>query len=148
MIDSVNDGIKGTASKEMEEECGIKLRPSDLIDLTELACQEAIEAGHLPCAGIPPSPGGSDEFIQYTYVERIVSKADLYRMRGRLAGLREHGEYITLRVVPMEDMWKISGDSKAIWYVTFCCTMYSSASWFLSRWGLLCIPVLYFLQIS
>lgn len=43
MIDSVNDGIKGTASKEMEEECGIKLRPSDLVDLTELACQQAVE---------------------------------------------------------------------------------------------------------
>jgi ADP-sugar diphosphatase len=118
MIDSVNDGIAGTAAKEMEEECGIKIRPSDLTDLTQLACQEAELAGHLPCSGIAPSPGGCDEFLRYTYVERKVTKEDLDRMRGRLAGLREHGEYITLRVVPLEDMWKISADNKAIWYVS------------------------------
>ena len=116
MIDSVNDGIKGTAAKEMEEECGLKIRPSDLIDLTELGCQEAVKSGHLPCAGIAPSPGGSDEFIRYTYVERVISKAGLERMKGRLAGLRDHGEFITLKVVAMHEMWKISGDSKVLWY--------------------------------
>jgi hypothetical protein len=115
MIDNGSDGIAGTAAKEMEEECGIKIRASELTDLTELACQEAVQAGHLPCAGLPPSPGGSDEFLRYMYVERKIDKGDLDRMRGRLAGLRDHGEYITLRVVPMHDMWKISGDTKAIW---------------------------------
>jgi hypothetical protein len=28
--------------------------------------------------------------------------------------LREHEKYITLKVVPMEDVWKISGDAKAM----------------------------------
>lgn len=115
MIDNISDGITGTAAKEMEEECGIKVRPSEMIDLTELACQRALDAGHIPSSGIAPSPGGSDEIIRYLYFERTVTKADLDRMRGRLAGLRDHGEYITLRVVPMDDIWKISCDAKAIW---------------------------------
>jgi hypothetical protein len=99
------------------KECGIKLRPSDMIDLTNLTCQEAMKAGHLPCAGIAPSPGGCDEFLRYLYVERKVDSKELEKMRGRMTGLRDHGEYITLRIVPMEDVWKISGDNKAIWYV-------------------------------
>jgi ADP-sugar diphosphatase len=118
MVDNVNDSITGTAAKEMEEECGIKIRPSDLVDMTELAFQDAVRAGHLPCAGIPPSPGGCDELIRYMYAERIVNKQDLDEMRGRLQGLREHGEYITLQVVSMEEMWKVSGDAKTMWYVS------------------------------
>ena len=115
MIDKENDGVRGTAAKEIEEECGIKLRASDLTDLTELSCQQAVEAGYLPCKGIAPSPGGCDEFIRYMYAEHVVNKADLDRMKGRLAGLREHGEFITLRVVKMKEMWKISCDNKVIW---------------------------------
>jgi ADP-sugar diphosphatase len=115
MIDSVNDGIAGTAAKEIEEECGIKLRPSDLTDLTKLACRQAVEAGNIPCAGVAPSPGGCDEFLRYLYVERLVTKSDLETMKGRLTGLRAEGEYISLRVVPLQDLWKISADNKAMW---------------------------------
>lgn len=114
MIDSINDGIAGTAAKELEEECGIKLKASELTDLTALACQEAIQGSNLPCAGISPSPGGCDEFVRYMYVERQVSAADLEQMKGKLTGLNDHGEYITLRIVPMENMWKVSCDNKVI----------------------------------
>ena len=115
MIDEANDSFAGTAARELDEECGIKIRASDLIDLTELALSDAVQAGHLPTLGIPPSPGGCDEFLRYMYFETIVTKDDLNRMRGRLAGLREHGEYITLQVFPMDDIWRVSGDSKAVW---------------------------------
>ena len=117
MIDSENDGVAGTAAREMEEECGIKLRPSDLTDLTELGLSEAVESGTIPFAAVAPSPGGCDEFIRYMYTERIVTKASLDKMRERLMGLREEGEYITLRVVDQREMWKVSADNKAMWYV-------------------------------
>ena len=115
MLDSENDGIVGIAAKEMEEECGFKLRPSEFIDLTELGCRDAFEAGNIPCAGIAPSPGGCDEFIRYMYVERLLSGSDIEKMKGRLSGLREEGEYITLRIVPLRDLWKVSADNKAMW---------------------------------
>lgn len=117
MIDNENDGIAGTAAREMEEECGIKLRPSELTDLTEIGCRDALEAGTIPCAAVAPSPGGCDEFIRYMYTERVVTKAALEKMKGELSGLREEGEYITLRVVDLKDMWKVSADNKAMWYV-------------------------------
>jgi ADP-sugar diphosphatase len=47
-------------------------------------------------------------------LEKKVTQAELVEMKGRLLGLREHGEFITLTVVPVEDVWKISGDSKAM----------------------------------
>lgn len=116
MIDDDNETVAGIAVKEMEEECGIHVRASDLIDLTELAFHEttAVQMGYLPICAIPPSPGGCDEFLRYMYLEKKVTMNELNEMKGRLAGLREHGEYITLSVVPKDDVWKVSGDAKAM----------------------------------
>lgn len=87
-----------------------------MVDITELACQEAKEAGHVPCSGIAPSPGGSDEFLSFLYAEHYVTSKEIEQMKGKMTGLREEGEYITLSVVPMEDVWKLAvGDAKAIW---------------------------------
>jgi diketogulonate reductase-like aldo/keto reductase len=35
-------------------------------------------------------------------------------MKGRLSGLRGHGEIITLQVVPFDDVWKVSADVQAM----------------------------------
>jgi ADP-sugar diphosphatase len=114
MMDDEKETVAGIAVKEMEEECGIVVRPSDLTDLTELACQEALQSGNIPMAAIPPSPGGCDEFVRCMYLEKKVTVAELEEMRGRLQGLREHGEYITLKVVPMEDVLEDLGTAKAL----------------------------------
>jgi len=114
MLDSDAHSVSGIAVQEMEEECGITVRDTDFVDLTELACQEAVALGNLPMAALSPSGGACDEMLRYLYLEKKVTTAELEEMRGRLHGLREHGEYITLEVVPMEDVWKISGDSKAM----------------------------------
>jgi ADP-sugar diphosphatase len=114
MLDDENESVVGIAVKEMEEECGLQIHPYDLIDLTELALEETVHRGYLPIPAIAPSPGGCDEFIRYMYLEKNVTKKELHEMKGRLTGLRDHGEYITLHVVPMNDVWKISGDAKAM----------------------------------
>jgi len=106
MIDNESDGLAGTAAREMEEECGLRLRASELTDLTGLAGM---------MNGIAPSPGGCDEYLGYLYAERSVSKTELDNMKDRLTGLRDEGEYITLRVVPLKDIWRISADNKAMW---------------------------------
>ena len=73
MIDFEKDTIVGTAAKELEQECGIRLKASELINLTDLAFADAHEKGHLPYLGIAPSPGGCDEFIAIIYVEKKVT---------------------------------------------------------------------------
>ena len=114
MLDDENESVSGIAVKEMEEECGIVVHSTDFVDLTEIACEQAVKTGHLPIAALAPSAGACDEMVRYLYLEKRVTVKELDEMRGRLLGLREHGEYITLHVVPMEDAWKVSGDNKAI----------------------------------
>lgn len=111
MIDLASDGVAGVAAKEMEEECGIVVKASELVNLTELA---SVRVGQLPFAGVCSSPGGSDECLGLMYLEKKVTKQQLDEMQGRLSGLREEGELITLRVVPLESIWKVSGDAKAM----------------------------------
>ena len=107
MMDDDTQTIKGTAVKEMEEECGIIIQDSnELVDLTQFTTKGG--------GGIPLSQGGCDEYMRLFYLEKSVSKSELDRMRNRLTGLRQEGEVITLRVVPYEDVWRISADSKAI----------------------------------
>ena len=117
MMDDETQSVTGIAVQEIREECGIDIDPSSLVDLTDLALQTPVRLGHLPMAAVASSPGGSDAFCRYLYVEKSVAEAELDEMRGRLQGLRDHGECITLRVVPLDEVWSISGDSKAIMYV-------------------------------
>jgi ADP-sugar diphosphatase len=118
MMDNEHETVAGIAVQEMQEECGIAIKPCDLVDLSELArgatADDAAgkDAGRVLPAGISSSPGGCDEFIRYMYLEKKVTIAQLDAMRGRLQGLRDHGEYITLKVVPMADVWRVSGDAK------------------------------------
>jgi ADP-sugar diphosphatase len=93
------DCFKGTAVQEIQEECGITLQMSDLVDLTQ-------------DYGLAPSPGGCDEVVQYFYGEKRVTRDQLNSMRDRLTGLLDEGEAIILKVVPWDDMWKISRDTK------------------------------------
>ena len=117
MMDDETQSVTGIAVQEIREECGIELDASGLVDLSDLALQTPVQHGHLPVAAIPHSPGGCDEFCRYMYAEKRVTRAELDAMRGRLQGLRDHGEKIVLRVVTMEEVWSLSGDAKAIMYV-------------------------------
>jgi 8-oxo-dGTP pyrophosphatase MutT (NUDIX family) len=114
MIDDEKDTMTGTAAKELEEECGFQLKPSELINLTDLAFEQAEKDGHIPYRGVSPSPGGSDEFIGLCYVEKKVTAQQLKDMRGRLLGKRGEGEHITLRVVPYEQAWRMSADCNCL----------------------------------
>lgn len=112
------DSVKSAALQELSEECGMEaIKASELTDLTALSCEQAVTGGSLPSAAIPPSPGGCDEAIRYVYLEKNVTADELDELQGKLTGLREEGEMIALRVVPFDDVWRVSGDAKAIVYV-------------------------------
>uniref|UniRef100_A0A7S3P4I3 Nudix hydrolase domain-containing protein n=1 Tax=Amphora coffeiformis TaxID=265554 RepID=A0A7S3P4I3_9STRA len=114
MMDDDTQSVTGIAVQEIREECGIEIEASSLVDLSDLALQAPVRQGHLPMAAIPHSPGGCDEFCRYLYTEKRVTNAELEAMRGRLQGLRDHGEHIVLRVVTMDEVWSLSGDAKAM----------------------------------
>jgi len=99
----IDDGtVKGAAVKEIEEECGIKIVSSDLVDLSE--------GGHK----MLPSPGGCDEAIGLYYCEKKVTVKELNDMQGRIHGKSDEGEHIQLHVIPFEEGWKRTGDAKLL----------------------------------
>ena len=108
------------AKKVLEEECGITVAAEELVDLTDLACQEATVMGHLPYPGVAPSGGTCDEFVRYFYVEKTVTLEQLKGLDKKLVASKEFSTAHVLTVVPMEKVWKVSGDSKTMMYVRTC----------------------------
>jgi 8-oxo-dGTP pyrophosphatase MutT (NUDIX family) len=115
MVDEAGDFV-GQAAREIREELGVEIPGSELVCLSEMAARGTEEGGDggggigkgdgtLPNA-VYPSPGGCDEYIPIYMHERRVPKEQLGEWTGRLTGLREHGEKITLKLVRMKDLWR------------------------------------------
>jgi len=111
MVDDAGQ-FAGTAAKEIKEELGLEIAEAELTCLSELADPGASSGGtgqegqeDLPTAMFP-SPGGCDESIRIYLHERRVPRAELHGWSGRLTGLREDGEKITLKLVPVQNLWR------------------------------------------
>eukprot|EP00004_Rigifila_ramosa_P013728 TRINITY_DN3064_c0_g1_i3.p1 TRINITY_DN3064_c0_g1~~TRINITY_DN3064_c0_g1_i3.p1 ORF type:complete len:927 (-),score=260.92 TRINITY_DN3064_c0_g1_i3:30-2810(-) len=105
MLDEQGD-FAGVAAKELEEETGIKLNKTDLIDLSGIATPGF--------SGMFPSPGGCDEFVRLYAFERVVSSAQLSQFQGKLTGDIAEGEKITLKVIKLSDLVTETPDAKAL----------------------------------
>ncbi|KAI1181271.1 hypothetical protein F4777DRAFT_526659 [Nemania sp. FL0916] len=126
----------GTAAREIYEELGIEIPASELVCLSDLAATDEEKDGKgkeeeggkekkgdededgeeegLPSA-MYPSAGGCDEYVPIYMHERRVPRHTLAEWAGKLTGLRDHGERITLKLVPMRDLWREGRrDSKAL----------------------------------
>ncbi|KAI1408245.1 hypothetical protein F5Y13DRAFT_194526 [Hypoxylon sp. FL1857] len=113
----VDDGtFSGAAAQEIQEELGLEIPASELRNLSEMAAAGTVAAAagsagdkgggeDLPAA-VYPSAGGCDEFIPIFMHERRVPRETLKEWTGKLTGLRDHGEKITLKLVKMKDLWK------------------------------------------
>ncbi|OAD78918.1 hypothetical protein PHYBLDRAFT_185390 [Phycomyces blakesleeanus NRRL 1555(-)] len=99
--------FSGVAAKEIEEETGLIIKDDELIDLTELAYGTSWR-------GVYPSAGGSDEFLRLFVCHKTLSQSDINELEGKLTGLRDHGENITLKLVDLKDAWKCAPDSKLL----------------------------------
>ncbi|KAL5002841.1 hypothetical protein BDV10DRAFT_85901 [Aspergillus recurvatus] len=107
MLDD-SGAFAGKAAEEIQEETGLTIPQSELVDMTSLALQsvEESEDGETLQKAVYPSPGGSDEFIPLFLCDKRMPRKDIKALQGRLTGLRPHGEKITLKVVPLKDLWK------------------------------------------
>lgn len=114
MVD--NGTFKGAAAKEIEEELGLKISENELVNMSELALPERKEEQEESSPrGMFPSAGGCDEFIPIFLHEKRVPRATLKEWTGKLTGLREEGEKITLKLVKLEDLWREGArDAKAL----------------------------------
>ncbi|KAJ6002041.1 hypothetical protein N7522_007268 [Penicillium canescens] len=98
----------GSAAKEIQEETGLLVEQSELIDMTALALQAGQEPdyGERLQRAVYPSAGGSDEFIPLFLCQKQMPLAEIKALQGKLTGLRGKGEKITLKVVELGDLWK------------------------------------------
>ncbi|KAJ1645773.1 hypothetical protein LPJ64_002666 [Coemansia asiatica] len=100
MLDGDNGGgFQGTAAREIQEETGITIGAEDLVELT---------------TGVYPSPGACDELIGLYACEKTMSAGEIEGIRGRLAGLRNDGEFISLRLVPLNQLARETRDMKTL----------------------------------
>lgn len=109
MIDD-NGNFSGAAAREIQEETGLEIIESELVDLTGLALPSTEDStGERLGTGVYPSPGGSDEYVPIFLHQRRIPRDQLESWRGKLTGLRDHGEKITLSLSRIEDLWKEGG---------------------------------------
>nr|CAG8603222.1 13978_t:CDS:2 [Entrophospora candida] len=105
MLDG-SGNFSGKCSDEIKEEVGIEIKEKDLIDLTELAYGDKFRGAY-------PSPGGSDEFLKLFLCIKEMKKEDVEKLEGKLTGLKDEGENITVRLIKLNELWKIP-DMKAL----------------------------------
>lgn len=114
MVD--NGTFSGSAAKEIKEELGIDIPEDELVNLTELAIPESQGGvGENNPRAMFPSAGGCDEYIQLFLHEKRIPRAQLGEWTGKLTGLRDEGEMISLKLVRLEDLWwEGARDAKAL----------------------------------
>ncbi|KAJ2782539.1 hypothetical protein GGI15_002876 [Coemansia interrupta] len=100
MLDGQNGEFSGTAARELEEETGLVIGADELVELTG--------------RGVYPSPGACDEFLRLFACEKRVSQNELETIKGKLSGLRDEGEFITLRLARMKDLCRETSDMKTL----------------------------------
>jgi ADP-sugar diphosphatase len=98
----------GGAAQEIKEETGLTIPQEELVDLTALTLGlQSRQGGEGNLQdGVYPSPGGSDEFIPLFLCQKRMPRRDIQNLQGRLTGLRYEGEKISLKLVPLEQLWK------------------------------------------
>lgn len=117
----------GAAAKEIQEELDLTIPESELINLTELALSSSSSSPSSSSsepnnhkeesltAAMYPSAGGSDEHISLFLHTRRIPREQLKDWSGKLTGLRESGEMITLMLVRFEELWRVGArDGKAL----------------------------------
>ncbi|KAJ3295789.1 hypothetical protein HK104_002304 [Borealophlyctis nickersoniae] len=115
MLDGESHMFAGAAARELEEECGITINESDIIDMTDLALgptERHGTGGESGCAYT--SPGGSDEWIKLFLCRKTLSLDDIKKLEGKKGGLVDEGERIEMKIVKLSNLWKATRDMKAL----------------------------------
>jgi ADP-sugar diphosphatase len=124
----LDDGsLKGAAANEIEEEAKLKVKESDLIDLSQLAVEDVLVTpwtntniastygSETVKNAMYPSVGACDEFIPILLCQKRLTRRHMNWLKGKATGLRDEGENITLKLVPLGRAWREAGrDAKAL----------------------------------
>lgn len=116
MLDD-EENFAGAAAREIEEEVGLKLNKSELIDMTALALKGHRMEENLRDS-MYPSPGACDEFISIFLWEQEKERMEIDDLKDRLTGERGEQEHITVRLMAYEQLLQVGardGKTLAAW---------------------------------
>jgi ADP-sugar diphosphatase len=113
MLDN-NRTFSGAAAKAIEDETGLTVHESELVDLTKLPLQGVIATESL-ASGMYSSPGGLDESIAIFLWEKVMDRIEIESLKGKLKGLRRQEVMVTVRILDYEELWKVGArDAKTL----------------------------------
>jgi len=58
--------------------------------------------------------GGCDEEMSVFLYRGQVEKETIRQLQGKETGLREHGEFIKVRLIPYRELWRKTADAKVL----------------------------------
>lgn len=111
MLDDNAGDFVGAAAREVEEETGLQIKTADLVNLTDFLDKRTGQQMY-------PSPGGCDEGITLYLYRSHVKQEVINSLQGQKTGLKEHGEFIKVHVVPYRTLWRSTTDAKALAAIT------------------------------
>lgn len=108
----------GAAAREVEEEIGLKIHESQLVNMSELALTDDTdedENSETLARAMYLSPGGCDEYISLFLWEKEMDRVQIEALRAKITGLRTLGGKISLRLEKYTDVWKAGArDAKTL----------------------------------
>jgi len=110
-VDVDGDSVVGREITEVENSTGLTMKLSQLENLSKLAYENC---SIYNASGLCPALGNCSEFVKIMYARKEITKREMASLRTRLSQMREEGASMTLRVVPLDDLWKVSADMKVV----------------------------------
>jgi ADP-sugar diphosphatase len=119
MLDGETNSFAGKAAKEIKEEADLEVKPDELLDMTKLALSDFPADGVLSAESLEesmyPSPGACDEFMPLMLCQKRLSRKHMESLKGKATGLKNEGEQIKLKLVPLNRLWReATRDGKAL----------------------------------
>ncbi|KAF2819382.1 hypothetical protein CC86DRAFT_472187 [Ophiobolus disseminans] len=110
------NSFRGAAAAELKEEAGLEVKEDDLINMCELASDSSDESSSETIeTAMYPSVGACDEFIPLFLCQKRLTRRHMQWLKGKATGLRNEGEKITLKLVPLSRAWREGArDAKAL----------------------------------
>lgn len=100
MCDGEPDFAKA-ARRELAEELGCRVEADKLVDMTALL-------GDIGRGGLYPSPATSSESVHFFLYRAEATAEELAGFEGRRTGVASEDEHLVVRVVPLDDIPKVS----------------------------------------
>jgi len=119
MMDDKND-FTGNIIREVKEETGFQLQKEDVFCLTDWVYEGEYE-------GMYPSVGGCNEFIKLYVWEKQFTAEVIEETKSKIDkiayGKKKEGEFIKLKLIKLDDIYKEAPDAKALSAIALYCKL-------------------------